>query len=104
VTDLYPEVKVTASTEYATLERAAAAELKALGFQPAPAFLGKVVELQQTLRVRFGVMLVGPAAGGKSTVLNTTRDALSSLHAAGSADSSHQKVHTVVLYPKSDCI
>ena len=74
--------------------------LKALGFQPAPAFLGKVVELQQTLRVRFGVMLVGPAAGGKSTVLNTTRDALSSLHAAGSADSSHQKVHTVVFNPK----
>jgi hypothetical protein len=26
------------------------------------------------------------------------------LHAAGSADSSHQKVHTVVFYPKSDCI
>ena len=91
---------MTASTEYAVLEAAAAKELTGAGMQPEPTFIGKVVELQQTLRVRFGVMLVGPAAGGKSTVLSTLRESLSALHAAGSSDGSHQKVHTVVFNPK----
>ena len=100
VSDLYPDVTVVPTGEYASLEAAAAAQLTAGGRQLQPSFLGKVIELQQTLRVRFGVMLVGPAGGGKSTVLATLRDSLTALHAEGSADPAHQRTHTVVFNPK----
>jgi dynein heavy chain len=100
VSDLYPTVKIFASSEFAGLEKAAGKELVRLGLQPEPAFVGKVVELQQTLRVRFGVMLVGPAGAGKSTALATLRDSLTSLRAGGSKDEAHQAVHTTVFNPK----
>ena len=100
VSDLYPDVKMVSTSEYASLEAAAASELRDAKLQPETVFIGKVVELQQTLRVRFGVMLVGPAGGGKTTALSTLRDGLSALHAGGSKDESHQKVHTTVFNPK----
>ena len=73
VTDLYPDVKIFASSEYANLETPLRPSSSRVGLQPEASFVGKVVELQQTLRVRFGVMLVGPAGGGKSTALETLR-------------------------------
>ena len=100
VSDLYPSVQIVPSSEYAQLEAAASAVLSDGGLQPETVFVGKVVELQQTLRVRFGVMLVGPAGGGKSTALATLRDALSLLHDGGSKDEAHQRVHTTVFNPK----
>ena len=100
VSDLYPDVQMVGDAEYRQLEKAAASELKQAKLQPEATFVGKVVELQQTLRVRFGVMLVGPAGSGKSTALATLRDALSALHAGGSTDESHQTVHTTVFNPK----
>ena len=100
VSDLYPDVKMINSSEFAELEQIASKELKRSGMQPEKVFVGKVIELQQTLRVRFGVMLVGPAGAGKTTALMTLRDSLSTLRENGSSDEGHQKCHTNVFNPK----
>ena len=63
------EAKVAAATQHKELE--------------ASRLNGKVVELQQSLRVRFGVMLVGPAAGGKSCARRALQAALGALAARG---------------------
>jgi hypothetical protein len=47
--------------------RAAVAVLTERGLQAPKPFVDKVVQLHEMLRVRFGVMLLGPAGGGKST-------------------------------------
>ena len=100
VSDLYPDVELVAASEYAQLEQTATAVLVKGGLQPEPAFVSKVVELQQTLRVRFGVMLVGPAGGGKSVALATLRDSLSALRDGGSTEEGHQRTHTTIFNPK----
>lgn len=41
--------------------QAVTAACEAAGLQPVPALVSKCVQLQDTLAVRFGVMLVGPA-------------------------------------------
>jgi hypothetical protein len=43
------------------LVAAIAASCEAAGLQPEPSFITKVVQLQETCNVRFGVMLVGAA-------------------------------------------
>ena len=45
-------------------------------------------------------MLVGPAAGGKSTVTAALQNALSALHESGSHEATHQRTHSVVINPK----
>ena len=43
--------------------------MKNTGFQPEPCSIIKTIQLHETMLVRHGVMLVGPAGSGKSTVL-----------------------------------
>ena len=53
------------------LEAATTSVLQKQGLQQPPAFVHKVVQLHETLGVRFGVMLVGQTGTGKSTLLHT---------------------------------
>ena len=55
--------------ESAQLVQAVAAACDVAGLQPVPALVSKCVQLQQTLAVRFGVMLVGPAGMTANTSL-----------------------------------
>lgn len=43
--------------------------MKEAGLQPEGCSIKKVIQLHETMRVRHGVMLVGPTGSGKSTVL-----------------------------------
>lgn len=49
------------------------------GLQQPPAFVSKVVQLYDTMNVRFGVMLVGPTGGGKTNCYQTLQGALTRL-------------------------
>jgi dynein heavy chain, axonemal len=55
-------------------------------------FEDKVLQLHETLKVRFGVMIVGATMGGKSTILKTLKDTY--LTEGGGVD-------MVILNPKS---
>jgi dynein heavy chain len=67
------------------------AALAAQGLQPAPATVSKALQLWDTMRVRFGVMLVGPAGAGKSTCLAALQAAVTQLRQqAGHPDEQFQ--------------
>lgn len=40
--------------------------------QPEPAMIKKIIQLYETMIVRWGVMLVGPTGGGKSAILTVS--------------------------------
>lgn len=49
-------------------------------------FVTKVTQLFDTFNVRFGVMIVGPAGGGKTTCFKTLAHAMTRLRQKGSQD------------------
>lgn len=62
----------------------------------------KVVQLFETLNVRFGVMIVGPTGGGKTTTYKVLADSMTKLRLqANSKDPRFQNVKLKVLNPKS---
>lgn len=54
-------------------------ELRNKNKQPYPPFMEKVIYLFETFQVRFGVMLVGPTGGGKTTCYETLADVMTTL-------------------------
>lgn len=62
----------------------------------------KVVQLFDTFDVRFGVMIVGPTGGGKTTAYDVLADAMTCLRKdKHSKDTRYQVVRKEVLNPKS---
>ena len=53
--------------------------LRELSYQRWPSQIEKIIQFNDTLHVRHGVMLVGPTGGGKSTVRKILRKALTVL-------------------------
>ena len=60
----------------------------------------KVIQLYETMLVRHGLMCVGPTGGGKTTIYEILKDALTNLHKDGHKHYFYQPVHTYVLNPK----
>ena len=60
----------------------------------------KVIQLYETMLVRHGLMCVGPTGGGKTTIYEILKDALTTLHKEGHKHDFYQPVHTYVLNPK----
>jgi len=61
----------------------------------------KTIQLFETFNVRFGVMLVGPTLGGKSTDYKTLALALTQLREDGNPDEKFQKTTIKCFNPKS---
>ena len=59
-----------------------------LGFQPQASFMQKVIFLYETFNVRFGVMLVGPTGGGKTTCYEVLAHVMTTLRNANHPDRS----------------
>lgn len=64
------------------LEAAICAVLDRKGLQKPASCVHKIVQLHETLAVRFGAMLVGPAGSGKSTLLQTLKVCLTGWQAS----------------------
>lgn len=64
--------------------------------EPTEVFLAKTLQLYDTIQVRHGLMLVGPAGGGKTETYCVLRNALTSLQNEG-----YYRVNTHVVNPKS---
>ncbi|CAG9558411.1 unnamed protein product [Danaus chrysippus] len=61
----------------------------------------KVIQLHETMIVRWGVMLVGPTGGGKTVVLHVLGDTYTRLYENGVVGPQYQQVHKYIMNPKS---
>ncbi|OMJ81043.1 hypothetical protein SteCoe_18549 [Stentor coeruleus] len=106
ITDLFPEV-VVPFVDYGNLERSIREQLLKKGLQALDAFVLKIIQLFETMLVRHGNMIVGPAATGKTNLYKTLADALAQLHDEEEADETkkkdpdHQKILYYPLNPKA---
>ena len=66
VQDLFPTVEIK-DADYGELQEQIVSSIKEKLLQPVDAFILKVIQLFDTFEVRFGVMIVGPTGGGKTT-------------------------------------
>ena len=92
--DLFPRAAPLAAGDgarRAALRAAAAAQ----GLQPAPALLAKALQLHETMLMRHGVMLVGPAMAGKTAAWRALAAASGALAAAGEPGFERVTVHAI---------
>eukprot|EP00792_Barthelona_sp_PAP020_P009044 TRINITY_DN3265_c0_g7_i1.p1 TRINITY_DN3265_c0_g7~~TRINITY_DN3265_c0_g7_i1.p1 ORF type:complete len:3985 (+),score=1167.19 TRINITY_DN3265_c0_g7_i1:38-11956(+) len=97
VNDLFPGI-VDEERDYGSLLSSVHREFTVQGKQILDVQVNKVLELYNTLQIRHGVMLVGPSGGGKSTVLTTLINSLTSL---SEHDQKYHKVVPQYLNPKA---
>ena len=75
--DLFPDIPTPEKAEYPKVEKAVLKLVEERGLIAHPSWLLKVTQLYETIRVRHGIMLSGPAGGGKSTIQDILKTALS---------------------------
>jgi len=97
VQDLFPGVKVPMA-ENAVLNQQIDRSFVSLGLEPVETLATKVTQLFDTFNVRFGVMLVGPTASGKSTAYRVLADAMTKLNGK---DERYREVRYKILNPKA---
>jgi dynein heavy chain len=76
--DLFPGIELP-EQDYGKFQETIVDVMIAQALQPEMALVKKVIQFHETMIVRWGVMLVGPTGGGKSTVLNVQNANLDSL-------------------------
>lgn len=66
--DLFPGVELPVP-DYGVFQSTISDCMVIENFQPEEGMIHKIIQLYETMIVRWGVMLVGPTGGGKSTIL-----------------------------------
>jgi dynein heavy chain, axonemal len=82
------------------LDKAIRAVMDERSLQYVDAFATRIFQLYETMKIRHGVMLVGPTGGGKTTCYEILRDANTRLKERYPSSQEYQKVKTWVLNPK----
>lgn len=98
--DLFPGVKLPAA-EFGDLQNSIETCMIERNLQTVPALVTKCIQLYETMRVRWGVMQVGPAGAGKTSVLHSLADALTKLFKDEIAGPDYRPVRIQTLNPKS---
>lgn len=75
--------------------------MESANLQPIAEQITKNIQLYETMCVRWGVMLVGPTGGGKTSVLHALACALSKLEVDQVAGPNYRHVHMQTMNPKS---
>lgn len=100
ISDLFPNVEVP-QQEHAQLQEAILGHLKEHNLQSPDTFVRKVLQLFETLNVRFGVMTVGSTGSGKTTILRALAGALTAMRAKFAVkDPDFQVTHVHTFNPK----
>lgn len=100
LSDLFPGVELPDSS-HPQLEESLVVGLKEKNLQPVYTILRKCIQLYETMCVRWGVMLVGPTGGGKSTVLHALEYALCHLYEMEVAGPNFRQVNIQCMNPKA---
>ena len=95
--DLFPNV-VLPNPDYGKFMEALKEKSVENNLKPKQAFLDKCIQLYETLCVRHGLMLVGKSFSGKSTVIKTLQQSITSLK---DVDPMGEIVETYYMNPKS---
>ncbi|XP_075229380.1 dynein heavy chain at 16F [Lycorma delicatula] len=98
--DLFPGI-ILPEQDYGMLQKSIDTVIIEHSLQPERCTSVKVIQLLETMIVRHGVMTVGPTGGGKTTVLNVLKWALTQLHTASVEGPYYRPVQTYTINPKS---
>lgn len=79
--DLFPGTELPVS-DYGVFQETMVEIMTSNNLQPELCMINKVIQLYETMIVRWGVMLVGPTGGGKTTILNVSSVSLALANAA----------------------
>ena len=101
--DLFPGV-IVVDKNLEALSNEVKAVMKNRGLQVVEAFVTRVCQLYETMRIRHGVMLVGPTGGGKTSCYEVLQEANTRLKERYPSTQDFQKVKTWVLNPKVSTI
>ena len=101
VQDLFPNIQIP-RVDFRELKSQIAESIDKLGYQSSDIFNTKIIQLFDTMNIRFGVMIVGPTGGGKTACWQVLENAIKELRTdKRSADPRFQKVKVELLNPKS---
>ena len=98
ISDLFPGVELP-SLEYADLLQSINQQMAKMNLQPVPAFVKKILQLYETIKVRHGLMIVGESFAGKTAAYRILAGAISDLARQGKMD--EKEVEVTVINPKS---
>merc|ERR1711871_64392 len=100
LSDLFPGIS-RPYFDYGALLTSIKLSAESLHLLPTPYFTTKCIELYEMICVRHGLMLVGPAGGGKSSNYQTLQKALTRLKANKVEGTRYETSHVYHLNPKS---
>eukprot|EP00818_Percolomonas_sp_WS_P004783 CAMPEP_0117442044 /NCGR_PEP_ID=MMETSP0759-20121206/3945_1 /TAXON_ID=63605 /ORGANISM="Percolomonas cosmopolitus, Strain WS" /LENGTH=4215 /DNA_ID=CAMNT_0005233913 /DNA_START=112 /DNA_END=12759 /DNA_ORIENTATION=- len=104
IQDLFPGMQLP-DVDYGDLQQEIETQLKLGNYQVVPAFVGKILQLHETMNVRHGVMLVGLTGSGKTVNYQTLQKTLTSFHTTrpelAQQNEAYRTVKTHVLNPKA---
>merc|ERR1719191_1286722 len=98
ITDLFPSTE-RPQVDYGKLNDQLPLSAGKLFLETTEWFHGKIIQLQDTIGVRHGLMLVGPTGGGKTSNFRTLQHACTTM--AAEEGGNYQKVMTHILNPKA---
>ncbi|VDO03290.1 unnamed protein product [Rodentolepis nana] len=98
ISDLFPGV-VLPEADYSDFLKEASEVCKRRGLQAVPVFTEKLIQTYEMMIVRHGFMLVGMPLGGKTQILHTLAEVMTSLSEKGFTD--YAKVLYRTINPKS---
>ncbi|KAI9348792.1 dynein heavy chain and region D6 of dynein motor-domain-containing protein [Zopfochytrium polystomum] len=97
--DLFPGVTCS-EKDFELLSNTVRAIMSEKSLEIVDAFISRVCQLYETMKIRHGVMLVGPTGGGKTTCYELLQDACGRIKEKHPSSPDFQKVKTWVLNPK----
>lgn len=98
LSDLFPGIFVE-ERDFGSLVLAVKEVLQERYLEPVDGFIARICQLYETMRIRHGVMIVGPTGGGKTTSYEVLIDACAKLKDRGTPGD-FQKIKTWILNPK----
>lgn len=98
LSDLFPGVEAI-PVDYTEFKNAVIEEMKVANLQPVESMITKVIQLYETKQARHGVMIVGEAGSGKSSVSKLLQNSLTRL--AKAIPDKYVGVKTFVINPKA---